>query len=76
MAVKIYTTPTCSHCTTAKQYLRERGVRFTEYNVARDERRADEMYKKSRQMGVPVIDVNGKVLVGFSKGDLERALKR
>ena len=76
MAVKIYTTPTCSHCTTAKQYLREQGVRFTEYNVARDERRADEMYKKSKQMGVPVIDVNGKVLVGFSKGDLERALKR
>ncbi len=76
MAVKIYTTPTCSHCTTAKQYLREQGVRFTEYNVARDERRAEEMYKKSKQMGVPVIDVNGKVLVGFSKGDLERALKR
>ncbi len=76
MAVKIYTTPTCSHCTTAKQYLREQGVRFTEYNVARDERRAEEMYRKSKQMGVPVIDVNGKVLVGFSKGDLERALKR
>ena len=76
MAVKIYTTPACSHCTTAKQYLREQGVRFTEYNVARDERRAEEMYKKSKQMGVPVIDVNGKVLVGFSKGDLERALKR
>ncbi len=76
MAVKIYTTPTCSHCTTAKQYLKEQGVKFTEYNVARDERRADEMYKKSRQMGVPVIDVNGKILVGFSKGDLERALKR
>ncbi|MFP3960065.1 MAG: glutaredoxin family protein [Spirochaetaceae bacterium] len=76
MAIKIYTTPTCAYCNAAKQYFREKRIPFTEYNVARDMRKADEMMKKSGQMGVPVIDVNGKVIVGFNKAELERALKR
>jgi glutaredoxin-like YruB-family protein len=76
MAITIYTTPSCSYCTVAKKYFRENGIRFTEHNVARDMRRADEMMKKSGQMGVPVIDVNGKIIVGFNKPEIERALKR
>ncbi|MBT3273595.1 MAG: NrdH-redoxin [Spirochaetales bacterium] len=76
MAVKIYTTPTCSYCTVAKNYFRENGVKFTEYNVARDERKADEMVKKSGQMGVPVLDINGRIIVGFNKPEIERALRK
>ncbi len=76
MKVKVYTTSRCPHCTTVKRYLKENDIPFTEYNVERDPRKADEMYRKSRQHGVPVIDVKGKVLVGFSKSELESALKR
>ena len=76
MAVTIYTTPTCSYCTMAKNWFKENGIRYTEYNVARDMRKADEMVKKSGQMGVPVLDVNGRIIVGFDKPKIESALKR
>jgi glutaredoxin-like YruB-family protein len=76
MAVTIYTTPSCSYCTMAKNWFRERGIPYTEYNVAGDTRRADEMVRKSGQMGVPVVDVNGKIIVGFNQPEIERALHR
>jgi glutaredoxin-like YruB-family protein len=76
MAIKLYTTPTCTYCTKAKKYFKENRIPFTEYNVARDMRRADEMVKKSGQMGVPVIDINGRVIVGFNQPEVERALRR
>ena len=76
MAVTIYSTPTCSYCTMAKNYFRENGVRFTEYNVAQDLKKADEMVKKSGQMGVPVLDINGRIIVGFNKPEVEKALRR
>jgi glutaredoxin 3 len=76
MAVTIYTTPSCSYCTMAKGWFKENGIRYTEYNVAQDTRRADEMMRKSGQMGVPVLDVNGRVIVGFKKSEIEQALRR
>ena len=76
MAIKIYTTPSCVYCTKAKQYFRENKIPFTEYNVAKDLSRAEEMVKKSGQMGVPVVDVNGRVIVGFNQLEIERALHR
>jgi glutaredoxin 3 len=75
MAISIYTTPTCSYCTVAKKYFKENGVPYTEYNVASDPRKADEMVRKSGQMGVPVIDINGRIIVGFDKSKIEGALK-
>jgi glutaredoxin 3 len=76
MAVTIYTTPSCGYCTVAKKYFRENRIPFTEYDVSKDQRKADEMVRKSGQMGVPVIDVNGKVIVGFNKPEIERSLRR
>ena len=76
MAVTIYTTPTCSYCTMAKNWFKENGIRYTEHNVASNLRKADEMVKKSGQMGVPVLDVNGRIIVGFDKPKIESALKR
>ena len=76
MAVTIYTTPSCGYCTVAKKYFRENKISFTEYDVSRDQRKADEMVRKSGQMGVPVIDVNGKVIVGFNQPEIERSLRR
>lgn len=76
MAVKIYTTPTCTYCNLAKDYFRKSGISYTEFNVARDMSRAQEMVKKSGQMGVPVVDINGRVIVGFNKSEIEKALHR
>ncbi len=76
MAVVIYSTPTCGYCSKAKAFFRERRIPYTEYNVAADRRRAEEMVRKSGQMGVPVIDIHGKIIVGFNQPEIERALKR
>lgn len=76
MAVTIYTTPTCGYCRVAKDWFRSNHVPFTEYDVSVDQRKAEEMVRKSGQMGVPVIDVHGKVIVGFNRPAIEQALKR
>jgi len=76
MAVTIYTTPTCGYCRVAKDWFRSNHVPFTEYDVSVDRRKAEEMVRKSGQMGVPVIDVHGKVIVGFNRSAIEQALKR
>jgi len=75
MAITMYTTPSCSFCNKAKDFFRKNNIRFTEYNVARDQRRADEMVRKSGQMGVPVIDINGRIIVGFNQPEVEKALR-
>ena len=76
MAVTIYSTPSCGYCNMAKDYFRQNGISFTEFNVAQDTARADEMLRKSGQMGVPVLDINGRIIVGFNKPEIENALRR
>jgi glutaredoxin-like YruB-family protein len=76
MSVTIYSTPTCSYCNLAKDYFKQNNIQFTDYNVARDLQKADEMVKKSGQMGVPVIDINGKIIVGFNQPEIDKALHR
>jgi glutaredoxin-like YruB-family protein len=75
MSVAVYSTSSCPYCTMVKDFLRKKQIQFVEYDVGRDERRAEEMVRKSGQMGVPVVDVNGKILVGYRPADIERALK-
>lgn len=74
MAVEIYTTPTCGYCNQAKAYLKEKGVSFSEHNVAVDQKKAEEMVRKSGQMGVPVLNVNGKIIIGFNREQIDSAL--
>ena len=76
MAITIYTTPSCGYCRMAKDWMRRERIPFKEYDVSKDTRRAEEMVNKSGQMGVPVLDVHGRVLVGFNQQELERALRR
>ncbi len=75
MAITVYTTPSCTYCTKTKNWFREKRIKFTEYDVSKDPRRADEMVRKSGQQGVPVIDVNGRVIVGFNQPEIEKALR-
>jgi glutaredoxin 3 len=76
MAVKIYTTVTCPYCKMTKQFFKENNVKYTEIDVTNDEKAAQEMIEKSGQMGVPVIDINGEIIVGFNRPALEKALKK
>jgi glutaredoxin 3 len=75
MSVIIYSTPSCGFCVRAKEYFKKLDVQFTEYDVADNRAKAEEMVKKSGQMGVPVIDINGKIIVGFNKPEIDRALQ-
>lgn len=73
--VIIYTTSTCPWCLKTKEFFKKHNVKYTEKNVADDEKAAQESIKKSGQMGVPVIDVDGKIIVGFNEPELRKALK-
>lgn len=65
--VTVYSTPTCSWCNTLKNYLKQHGIRYTDINVATDERAAEEMVRRSGQRGVPQTDIEGQMIVGFDK---------
>lgn len=73
--VIVYTTPTCPHCTTAKNYLKGLKVPFRDVNVAADQKMAEAMVKKSGQQGVPQIEINGKIIVGFNKPKIDELLE-
>ena len=72
--VSIYTTPTCQYCKMVKDFFGENNVEFEEFNVAEDAAKRTEMIEKSGQMGVPVIDVEGELIVGFNKDKLTELL--
>lgn len=74
MSVVIYSTPSCGWCHKAKEYFSEKGVSYIEYNVAEDQAKAEEMINKSNQMGVPVIEIDGKIIVGYDKEAIDAAL--
>jgi glutaredoxin len=57
-----------------KNYLKKKGIPFVDYDVGKDPRRAEEMVRKSGQMGVPVVDINGKIIIGFNQSEIDRAL--
>ena len=72
--VTIYTTPSCVYCRMAKEFFKKNNVAYEEHNAAEDDKAREEMVKKSRQLGVPVIDVNGEIFVGFDQKGLKKAL--
>lgn len=74
MNIKIYTTPPCPYCHMAKDFFREKNLEFVEVNVAEDEAALKEMFDKSGQTGVPVIEIDGKIVKGFNRPELERIL--
>ncbi|HMA69111.1 MAG TPA: glutaredoxin domain-containing protein [Candidatus Mcinerneyibacterium sp.] len=69
--VIVYSTPSCPYCNMAKQYFKENDVDFVDYDVSKDREKAKEMINKSGQQGVPVIDIDGEIIVGFDKNRIE-----
>ncbi len=74
MKIKVYSTPTCPWCTVAKKYLASKNVAFEDVDVSRDRQAAMEMIEKSGQRGVPVIDINGNIIVGFDQKTIDRLI--
>ena len=72
--VTVYSTQSCPFCIRAKQYLKDNNIEFTNFDVGSDQTKAQEMMKKSGQMGVPVIDIEGEIIVGFDKEKIKEAL--
>lgn len=72
--VTIYTTPTCGYCKAAKAFFKDNNVEYSEHDVANDSEKANEMIQKSGQMGVPVIEVDNEIVVGFDQTKLSSLL--
>lgn len=75
MTIKVYSTSSCPYCVMAKDYLKKKNVEFEDVNVQEDKAAAKEMIEKSGQMGVPVIDINGTIIVGFDRPGIDKALE-
>ncbi|MFA6489142.1 MAG: glutaredoxin domain-containing protein [Candidatus Micrarchaeia archaeon] len=74
--VIVYSTRTCPYCVMAKRYLSEKGVQYKDVDVGADQKAAMEMVVKTGQMGVPVLDINGSVIVGFDRHAIDAALSQ
>lgn len=72
--VKIYSTPTCPFCMMAKKFLKENNIDFEDIDVSTDQAKAQEMVQKSGQMAVPILDIDGEIIVGFDKEKIRKAL--
>ena len=72
--VKIYSTPACPFCMMAKKFLRDNNIDFEDIDVSADQAKAQEMVQKAGQMAVPVIDIDGEIIVGFDKEKIRKAL--
>ncbi len=72
--VTVYSTPTCSWCTTLKTYLKKNGIRFRDIDVSKDQKAAEAMVARSGQQGVPQTDINGEIIIGFDKNRIKTLL--
>jgi glutaredoxin-like YruB-family protein len=72
--VTIYSTPTCVYCKMAKEFFAKNNVSYEEFNVASDMKAREDMVNKSHQLGVPVIDIDNTIVIGFDQKTIEGLL--
>ncbi len=73
--VTVYFTPTCSWCTTLKNHLKQHNIKYTDIDVSRNQKAAEELVRRSGQRGVPQTEINGRIIVGFDKARLNQLLE-
>jgi len=73
-SVKVYSTSTCPYCVMAKEFLKKNNIQFENIDVGINRQASQEMMDKSGQMGVPVLDIDGQIIVGFDKDAISKAL--
>lgn len=74
--ITVYTAQWCAFCHAAKQYLDKMGVEYTEKDVEKDPQYAQEAVQKSGQMGIPVLDIDGQIIIGFDRPRIDAALRK
>jgi glutaredoxin 3 len=74
MLIKVFSTPTCPYCVTLKEFLKSKNIAFEDIDVASDEKAREEMVQKTGQLGVPVVDIGGQIIIGFDRGKIEKLL--
>lgn len=74
MDIKVYSTPSCIYCVKVKDYFKKLNIKFTDYDVSKNQKHAQEMVRKSGQMGVPVISMGNQIIVGFDKAKIDKIL--
>ena len=72
--VRIFSTPSCPYCVTLKEYLKEHDVAFEDIDASQNKNALNEMVEKSGQMGVPVVDIDGEIIIGFDKNKINQLL--
>lgn len=72
--IKIFSTSVCPYCVTLKEFLKEHNIEFEDINVSEDKKALEEMVKKTGQFGVPVIEIDGQIIVGFDKEKISKLL--
>ena len=72
--IKIFSTPFCPYCVTLKEFLKENQIEFEDINVAQDAQAREEMIQKSGQMGVPVAEIDGQIIIGFDREKISELL--
>ncbi len=73
--VKIFSTPSCVYCITLMEYLKKHDIEFEKIDVSQDQKALEEMVKNSGQMSVPVVDIDGEIIIGFDKKKIDQLLK-
>ena len=73
--IKVYSTVTCPYCVTLKKFLKEHNIEFEDIDVSQDEKARDEVIKKSGQMGVPIVEIDREIVVGFDREKIKQLLK-
>ncbi|MFH1956563.1 MAG: glutaredoxin family protein [Patescibacteria group bacterium] len=73
--VIIYSTPACMYCHMAKEWFKENNIDYTEYDISVDAEKRDEMIQKTGSMAVPVIEIEGELIVGFDKNRISQLLE-
>jgi len=76
LTVTIYTTPTCPWCVKSKEFLKDKKIKYKEFDVSTDAKAQEKMIKISGQAGVPVIEIGDTIIVGYNPKEIEKALKR
>ena len=74
--IKVYSTQTCPWCFKVKDYLKSKGVKYTEIDVSKSSEAVEELVEKSGQMGVPVLDSGGKIIIGFDRAAIDQELDK
>jgi len=75
MNIKVYSTTNCPYCVMAKDFFKSKGLEYQDVNVGEDQTAFQEMVQKSGQMGVPVIDIDGNIIIGFNRPEIEKLIK-